>query len=551
MVNISIRKSDKAMGDKSLFISFDFSYKILDLIKSLPSRIYNANTKEWEVPLVLLDKVKYLFNQNNIEFKVYGTELLNTLKVNYSYNFKTNPLKHQLECIDYGLMHNSFLLGDEMGLGKTKEALDLACIRKQRGEINKCLIICGVNVLKFNWLSEIKKHTNEKGWILGMRKKKNGTYRIGTTQDKLTDLRNLCGDCFFMITNIETLRNKDFLRELIGKKKEIQMVVLDEAHMCKNETASQTKGLLKIDSKYKLALSGTFLLNKPLDLYVPLYWTGYYKESAWKFSNSFVNKDAWGNVQGLRNLDLLRGMLQGCMLRRTKQEVLDLPEKSYIDELIEMTDSQREIYEEVMRGLREQIDLIKLSKNPLASLIRARQATDYPGLLSSNCIESAKLNRMVELVKQISDNGHKCLVFSNWAEVIEVAKERLKEFNPAIITGEYNDVRINQEQDKFKNDNTCKVACGTIGKMGTGLTLTEANYVIFLDEPWNKGKKNQAEDRTHRIGQKNNVTIITLMCKDSIDERVHTLVEQKGAMTDIIMNDKVDISKVDVDFLLS
>ena len=238
------------------------------------------------------------------------------------------------------------------------------------------------------------------------------------------------------------------------------------------------------------------------------------------------------------------------MLRRKKEDVIDLPEKTYITEYIEMTDAQRGIYDDVMLGLKANIDKLRLSKNPLVEMIRARQATGCPNLLSSKCNESSKFNRLIDLVDQIQANGYKCLVFSNWAQMIEEAAKALNKFNPAIITGEYNDYTIEQQKVKFKQDLSCKVCCGTIGKMGTGLTLTEANYVIFLDEPWNKGTKEQASDRVYRIGQKNNVTIITLICKDSIDERINELVEQKGSMADMLIDGKIDNRKM-VDFLLS
>ena len=539
------------MGEKSLFITFDFSYTVLDIIKALPSRIYNPDRYEWEVPVVLLDRLRKELIDNGIDFGINGLEMLNKARVRYTYNFKTKPLNHQLDLIDYGLQHESFLIGDEMGLGKTKEALDLACIRKTRNEVHKVLIVCGDNSLKFNWLNEIKKHTNETGWILGMRKNKKGKFKIGSMSEKIIDIRYLCGDNLFMITNVETFRNKDFLSALSEVSHKIDMVVLDEAHKCKNPKAQQTKGFLHLKSKYMIAMSGTFMLNRPLDLFVPLSWIGYYKDSYWKFENSFLVKDSWGNICGLKNTDLLRSMVVDCMIRRKKDEVLDLPDKIYINEYIEMTDNQQVIYDEVIKGIKENIDKIRLSPNPLVEMIRARQATGYPGLLSTSCNESAKMNRLVDIVEQISANGNKCLVFSNWAEMTEIAAQYLRNYNPVVISGKHSEQDNLDAQDKFKNDDKCKVVCGTIGKMGTGLTFTEANYVIFLDEPWNQGLKDQAVDRTHRIGQTKKVTAITLLCKDTIDERINTLVEQKGIVVDMLIDGKVNIGKADIDFLLS
>ena len=551
-VRIRVDKTKKSVGDYSLFVSFDFDYSILDLIKALPSRIYLPESKEWEVPTLLLPRLERDLTQEGVNYGITGLNLLSKPKVIYDYDFKTKPLNHQLDMIDYGLKKDSFLLGDDMGLGKSKEALDLALIRKSRGQVSKVLIICGVNALKWNWVEEVKKHTNEGAWILGQRKNRKGKIVIGNTNDKIADIQSLCGDNMFMITNIETLRNNDFIRECRKQTDsgKIQMIILDEAHCCKNHKSAQTKGLLKLHSKYQLPMSGTFMLNRPLDLYVPLNWIGYYKDSYYKFQWSFVDLDEWGNINGLKNMDLLRNMVADCMLRRKKEEVIDLPEKTYINEYLEMTDAQEAIYDEVITGLKANIDKIRLSHNPLLEMLRARQATGYPGLLSTNCTESIKLNRLVSLVDEIQSNGYKCLVFSNWTQMVEAAAGALSRFNPAKITGEYNEQIVESEKHKFKTDSSCKVCVGTIGKMGTGLTLTEANYVIFLDEPWNKGVKEQASDRVHRIGQKNNVTIITLICKNTIDERIYNLVEQKGFMSDMLIDGKTNRADI-VDYLLS
>ena len=188
--------------------------------------------------------------------------------------------------------------------------------------------------------------------------------------------------------------------------------------------------------------------------------------------------------------------------------------------------------------------------NPLAQLIRLRQATGFTGILSSKAQESAKLDRLEEIVEEIVDNGGKCLIFSNWTDMTAPTFERLKRFNPAIITGETKDRET--QKDKFMNDDRCKCMIGTIGAMGTGLTLTAASTVIFLDSPWNRANKEQAEDRAHRIGTTSTVNIITLVCKDTIDERIEELVYQKGAMADMLVDGKIDNNKSQViDYLLN
>ncbi len=419
-----------------------------------------------------------------------------------------------------------------MGLGKTKEALDLASIRIKYEVVKKVLIICGVNALKMNWVKEIETHTNYKGWVLGQRLNRKNNFTIKSSKEKLEDVKSLCGDYKFIITNIETLRDKNIALELKNKclNDEIDMIIFDEAHCCKNPKAIQTKAFLELIPKYRLAMSGTFLLNSPLDLYVPLKWTNTYKDSFYRYQLQFTNQGI-----GAKNLILLQKLVSNNMIRRKKEEVIDLPEKTYNEILIELGKKQREIYEDVIDGIRANIDLIKLQPNPLVSLLRARQATGEPSLITTNCDESAKMDRLVQLVEEITKNGNKCLVFSNWSQVIDVAVERLKEFNPSKVTGELSEQVVNANIEKFREDK-CSVICGTIGKLGTGFTLTEANYVIFLDSPWTMGNKEQAADRVHRIGQKNNVTILTLVAKDTLDERIEQLIARKGRMANMLID---------------
>ena len=199
---------------------------------------------------------------------------------------------------------------------------------------------------------------------------------------------------------------------------------------------------------------------------------------------------------------------------------------------------QNKIYKEVKAEIKENIDMVIASPNPLSEMTRLRQATDYTGILSSTIQESAKFERLEELLEEITANNKKAIIFSNWTSVINPLYKRLNQYNPAIITGEIKD-RVNQE-NKFKNDDTCKIILGTIGALGTGLTLNEASYVIFIDHPWNTALYEQAIDRCHRIGQIENVTIINLLCKNTIDEKIYELMKEKGEIADLLVDGKVN-----------
>ena len=240
------------------------------------------------------------------------------------------------------------------------------------------------------------------------------------------------------------------------------------------------------------------------------------------------------------------------MLRRLKNDVLDLPEKTHINEYVEMTPKQAQIYKEITAEIRMNIDQIKMQNNPLAELIRMRQATGYTGILSSKVQESAKLDRMEELVDDAIDNGKQIVIFSNWTQMTDVIYERLsKKYKIACITGQTKDSERMDAVNLFQ-DGTIKILVGTIGAMGTGLTLTAGTVEIFMDEPWNRANKEQAEDRCHRVGTKQNVTIYTIICKDTIDERINELVEKKGKMADALVDGKFKVDNATMlDYLLS
>lgn len=549
MININIRQSNKCNGDYSLYVSFDYDGKIVSAIREFPSRYWNPDTKVWELPFNKLGELTeklpdYDFNING----PYITLEKPKAKMPEGFEFKTKPYEHQIAAFNYGLVNDKWLLGDEMGLGKTKQVIDIAVAKKLQKGYKHCLIICGVNGLKWNWANEVKTHSNEEAWILGQRKKNNKTV-IGSVEDRLYDLQNLDKiSAYFIITNIETLRNEAVVAELDKRCKsgDIQMIAFDECHKAKNPNSQQGKGILKTKADTMIAMTGTPLMNTPLDLYIILKWLGYEKHSFYQFKNHYCVMGGYGNYQivGYRNLNELQEELDHIMLRRKKEEVLDLPEKTYIDEFVEMTPKQEQIYNEITNEIRANIDQIEMSNNPLSALIRMRQATGYTGILSSTIKESAKLDRLEELVEEAVENGKKVVIFSNWTQMTLPIYNRLAvKYHGTYITGEV-DIEYRQEHiRRFQEDEDCKFVVGTSGAMGTGITLTAGTVEIFMDEPWNMALKEQCVDRCHRIGQKNNLTIYTLMCKGTIDERIHNIVEKKGIMADAIVDGKVAENK--------
>jgi SNF2 family DNA or RNA helicase len=183
-----------------------------------------------------------------------------------------------------------------------------------------------------------------------------------------------------------------------------------------------------------------------------------------------------------------------------------------------------------------------------------RQATGYTGILSSSVLESAKLDRLEEIADEAIENGQKVVVFSNWTQMTTPAYERLaKKYSGAIITGEISTEERAKSVERFQNDDNCKFIIGTIGAMGTGLTITAGSVEVFLDEPWTMASKSQAIDRCHRIGAKSNITVYTLIAKGTVDERINEIVEHKGLLSDALIDGKIDKARQSelLDFLLS
>jgi len=581
LVNIKVSKG-------TIFLNSQYDQNILKFMRSRAKRFWDKENREWQIPetelaalLQVLQGYEYNISYDEVKQAVTNEEPSKIFTCENLipdwYEYKLQPYPYQVDGINYGLSHPKFLLADEPGLGKTKQILDLSQILKKQHGIKHVLIVTCVNSLKYNWYDEVYKHTGDKAFILGTRISKRGNASIGSNEDKLNDIVNIntgpAKDCFYLITNIETLRYVKRVQEPLKTKKngvqrfrkrtiflmvealqkaikdgDISMMVVDESHRVKNSASIQGEALLSLSCDYQVALTGTPVVNKPLDAYIPLKWLGFEEHSYYQFERHYSIKGGFGDHQiiGYKNLPELVSVLDKCMIRRLKTDVLkDLPEKIYINDYVEMTKEQIKLYEQIREQiLTDVIDKVNISPNPLTTLIRLRQVTGNPNIISSQIKDNPKFDRMVQLVDDVVDNGGKCLIFSNWTNIIFPAYELLQKlgYQPAVYTGQNKKDR-EQERERFCKDEKCKVLLGTMDSIGVGFTLTEANTVIFLDEPWSRAAKTQCEDRVHRIGTKESPNIITIMCKGTIDERINDIVYKKGKMSDILIDKEEDILK--------
>jgi len=574
--------ADKLNCEYSIFVSFKYNPNYVELIKSMKNRSWNNATKEWEVGWDCYSQLISTLNQYNIpyngqQFMKSIEDLQNTVKqlqeqtqkeehiddsILNNVEFKTIPFDYQKEGIAYGLTHNKFLLADTPGLGKSLQGINIA--RLKRGG-NHCLIICGYKSLLFNWVNEIRTHSNEDAYVLGQVQKKNGRFVTGKLTDRLRDIENLRDiKEFFIITDITTLRqcekqpyinkkgkkayNKIFyfadLLEEWCRKGEIGRIIVDESHTCKNYDADQTQALLKLRScPYKIAMTGTPIMNKNMDLYPIMIWLDKETKNYYEFRDRYCKMGGFKGKQivGDKNSSELHQRLSQFMLRRKKEDVLDLPEKIYINEMLEIDGKQYALYVKMKNFYKSQLQQMRGNKNKLLqATLDLRKITCHPGWLDETYKDSVKYERVRQIVAEAVENNEKTIIFSNFTTPFESQiqcvnlKKDLDMYNPAMIIGSTKDRLV--EVEKFQKDPDCKVIIGSIGAMGVGLTLNEASNVIFLDEPWNKAIKEQSIDRSHRVGTKHNVKIYTLMCRNTVDEMVHKIVYKKGRLADQIVD---------------
>ena len=552
---ITVEKLEKGTYfDDAFKISFRYDPTTVAKVKELAERRYLPEDRAWEIPAhelpALIEKVGLsnikseeavvqALNTKEIEDKREATqERLKGIKPIRDFDFKTAPLPHQIEAFNYGMEKNSLLIGDEQGLGKTKESIDICVARKK--ELIKTLIVCGVNSVKYNWEKEIQIHSNESCVMVD-----------GKTMDVRVQQLNdwYRGSAYFGVINIESLRNEKIQDALYLGIKDgyIGAIIVDEIHKAKNGGSQQGKALRFLKAPVKIGLSGT-PMNKAEDLWNILTWLGVERRSFYSFKNAYCTMGGFGGykVIGYKNLNDRNAELNTVMLRRKKEEVLDLPPKLYSTEYVELTTAQKKQYRDIKNGIVADMENILASVNPLNCTLRLRQLTSGNPNLTD---DSPKLDRIKEMLEEeIIPNGHKAIIFSQWSTIAKDLGIELSEYDPIVITGEVPPEQRQRLVDNFQTNPHCKVAIGTIGAMGTGLTLNKASYVFFMDKAWNSGDNAQAEDRAHRIGTVGAVNVISMVAKGTIDEAVEDYLLENKDLIDRVVDGKG--SKQDIKTIL-
>ena len=477
-----------------------------------------------------------------IDFKLTKTEID---------QFRFTPFEHQIEGINFGLdpARPKWLLLDSMGLGKTNEIIWYAETLKRRGIIDHCLIICGVDSLRQNWKKEINKFSTESCVVLGEKISKKGKVSYVSVDQRAKQLLEPIEE-FFVIVNVATLRSENIVEAFKKSPNRFGLIAVDEAHKISNKSSQQGSNLLKLESPYKIAATGTPIVNSPLSAYLLLSWTGNDQATLTTYKSNYCEFGGFGDKQvvGYKNLDVLKEEMDSCSIRRTLDQVRDdMPLKTVHYEVIEMSDTHRKFYDAVKEGVKEEADRVELkSGNLLALTTRLRQATACPGILTSQDIMSSKIERCIELVEDLVSQDEKVVILSTFKEPVYQLAKLLEKYKPLVATGDVADQIAFDRMDQFQNDPISKVFMGTHGKVGTGFTLNAASYMICLDTPYTHSSFSQSTDRIWRVTNTRPAFITVLTCEDSIDERVAEIVENKKELADFLVDGKENSISVEL-----
>lgn len=424
-------------------------------------------------------------------------------------------------------------LADDMGLGKTIQIIAFILTQHEKGNTQTNLIIVPTSLL-FNWQHELRKFAPHLSYLIWY-----GNDRKNNT-DKIKDYDIVITTYGTMLSDIEIIKRHTF-----------NLLILDESQAIKNPDSKRHKAVRLLQGRQRIVLTGTPIENNTFDLYAQLSFAlpgllGNAKRFASDYSTP-IDK-----FQDTRRAQELQQKIYPFVLRRTKKQVAkELPEKTEMIIYCEMGAAQRRVYDtyklefqKYLSGLSED-ELHSSSLHILQGLTKLRQVCDSPALLSDEEYygnESAKLDELLEQVRTLKDT-HKILIFSQFVGMLELVKERLEQENigHAYLTGK---TRNREEQVAlFQHDPNTRVFLISLKAGGTGLNLTQAEYVFLLDPWWNPAVENQAIDRAYRIGQQNKVIAVRFITPGSIEEKIMELQSRKRQLAEDLIHTDNNILK--------
>ena len=420
-------------------------------------------------------------------------------------------------------------LADDMGLGKTLQTLSLLQSLKEKGELKTSLLVAPVVTLA-NWESEIARFTPDLGF-----------YRHAGSNRH--DSAELFRQYDLVIVSYHTLRNDVDIFLDMG----FDYIILDEAHYIKNASSVIFKAIRSLKSSHRLSLTGTPIENNTLELWSQFNFLspgllGSQKDFISRFSQPIEKKN------DKEALTILRDTVSPFILRRKKEDVLDdLPPKEIIVHYSEMTGSQAELYHKYrdyyrarVKGLLDEKGLAGSSMQIFQFLLKLRQLAIYPPMTGPEGADagSCKMNALEALLEEVMEEDHKILIFSQFLGSLNAMGEycRNQHWDYSFITGQTADRA--EEIRRFQEEEDVRVFLLSLKAGGVGINLTAADYVVLFDPWWNPAAERQAIDRAHRMGQTRKVISYKMIVRDTIEEKILKMQEEKTALMEGIISDE-------------
>jgi hypothetical protein len=433
------------------------------------------------------------------------------------------------------------ILADDMGLGKTVQSITwLLWLQENAPERVPVLVVCPKSVLDV-WAGEVRKFAPH----LKVKILRN---KLELDMEELRSLDVLVLNYSQLRVNVEDLVQIRWLA-----------IILDEGQQIKNPDSKAAKAAREIQAENRLVLTGTPIENRLLDI-----WSLMAFAMPGVLGSRKYFRERFDRRKDPMCQERLSARLRPFLVRRTKDQVaVDLPPRTEEDVLCKMDDVQEELYkseveriQQVLLGCENDGDFNTARFTVLQGLSRLRQICCHPGLFDRAYMgeESAKFTALFYLLDQLRAEGHKVLVFSQFVTMLDIIRERLEEeARPYLmLTGQTKDRQ--KVIEDFQTSKEATVFLLSLKAGGSGLNLTAASYVILYDPWWNPAVENQAIDRTHRIGQVNKVIAYRLLMRDSVEEKIRVLQQQKEAVSNAVLGEEgfgKSLSRDDLKFLFS
>ncbi|MCX0361571.1 DEAD/DEAH box helicase [Clostridium perfringens] len=432
------------------------------------------------------------------------------------------------------------VLADDMGLGKTLQIIAFLLSQKK----SKSIVVVPTSVI-YNWMDEFEKFAPSirVGLVHGSKSKRDKVLRdfkrglgIKVEEENLKEKSYEKYDV--LLTTYGTLKNDEKAYENLS----FDYCIIDEAQNIKNPVAQATLSVKNIKSRCNIALTGTPIENNLMELWsiFDFVMPGYLFTKD-RFRERFILDES--------NLSELKSLITPFILRRLKEDVLsELPEKLEKKYLVEMKGKQKQLYSFYVKAIKNQLNENKSSEksgrdkiNLFAYLTKLREICLDPSLVVPDYTGgSSKLTVVKEIVKDASESGKKILLFSQFTSVLQKIEEDFKkeDISYLYLDGGTSAKDRVERVKKFNEDSNIKVFLISLKAGGVGLNLTSASVVIHFDPWWNPAVEDQATDRAHRFGQENKVEVIKLVAKDTIEEKIVLMQEDKRELIQSLMDGK-------------